>query len=419
MRRRDAIAIFLLLSLIIIWLTALIFPDTIDIATAYLLGVAILFKSAILSFATASKLKLIAFLKGLTFLQGSILLIKRWFLDNVFSVWIREHILKHLKRAFIEAKEYYLSLDIKKKTKNIIIAVTVSLFSIWAIYISGYLTHFFLFAELKVIIISISKTLLLIVGKILSLIFNSWLTPILEIFAFSWLLDWLEKRLGANHPINRFIRKLSEVIGGVFKVVIDFINRYIDPLFNRRISIYSRRVGQALKGYIENKKIEYEYEQFDRFEKMILNAHIDAYFSFEEMDKIRDKKRLYSLINQKTKDGINIVGFVSRNDRGELLPVEVEDSFYNDIFILEGVATSQKIGVKKILPYSPDYSDFWILNTSLYPATLKSKSGIIEDIELKPQSLQFIKTARKPIYGTWDIFVEYKNRVERVIPVDN
>ncbi len=415
MRRRDAIAILLAISIVIGWVFLYLFPDGTEIATAWLIGIAVIFKTALLSFATASKLKMIAFLKGLTLFQGTLLIIKRWFLDNVFSVWLKEHIFKHLKHAFIEAKEYYLSLDIKKKTKNIITAIIISAFSFWFIYMSGYLSHIFLFAELKVLIISISKTLLLILSKTLSLLFNSWLTPILEVFAFSWLFDYLERKLGAKHPINRGLRVLSDIFGKIFKSVAQLINRYIDPLLNRRVSIYSRKIAKALKGYIENKKIEYEYEQFDRFEKLIMNAHIDAYYSFDGMEKIKDKKKLYSLINQKTKDGINIIGFVSRDDNGELVPEDVENSFYNDIFILEGIASSHKSGVKKELPYSPDSSDFWILNTSLYPAILKSKSGIVPITPIEPQSLKLIKLDKKPIYKSDDIYVEYDGKVEKII----
>ncbi len=415
MRRRDAIAILLAISIVIGWVFLYLFPDGTEIATAWLIGIAVIFKTALLSFATASKLKMIAFLKGLTLFQGTLLIIKRWFLDNVFSVWLKEHIFKHLKYAFIEAKEYYLSLDLKKKTKNIITAIIISAFSFWFIYMSGYLSHIFLFAELKVLIISISKTLLLILSKTLSLLFNSWLTPILEVFAFSWLFDYLERKLGTKHPINRGLRVLSDIFGKIFKSVAQLINKYIDPLLNRRVSIYSRKIGKALKGYIENKKIEYEYEQFDRFEKLIMNAHIDAYYSFDDMEKIKDKKKLYSLINQKTKDGINIIGFVSRDDNGELVPEDVENSFYNDIFILEGIASSHKSGVKKELPYSPDSSDFWILNTSLYPAVLKSKSGIVPLTPIEPQSLKLIKMDKKPIYKSDDIYVEYDGKVEKII----
>ena len=414
MRRRDAIAILLAIFIIIGWGFLYLFPDGVELTTAWLIGIAIVFKSALLSFATASKLKLIAFFKSLTLFQGTLLIIKRWFLDNVFSVWLREHIFRHLKYVFIEAKEYYLSLDLKKKTKNIITAIIISALSFWFIYISGYLTHIFLFAELKVLIISISKTILLIISKIFSLLFNSWLTPILEVFAFSWLFDYLERRFGENHPINRALKALSKLFSKLFKSIAKFINIYLDPLLNRRVSIYSQKIAKALKGYIENKKIEYEYEQFDRFEKLIMNAHIDAYFSFEGMEKIKDKKRLYSLINQKTKDGINIIGFVSRDDNGELVPDEVENSFYNDIFILEGIASSHKSGVKKELPYSPDSSDFWILNTSLYPALLKSISGIVPTTPIEPQSLKLIKLDKKPIYKNDDIYIEYNGKSKKI-----
>ncbi len=45
----------------------------------YMFAVALVFKASILSLWFASKLKIIAFIKGLTLFQGLLLLIKRWF----------------------------------------------------------------------------------------------------------------------------------------------------------------------------------------------------------------------------------------------------------------------------------------------------------------------------------------------------
>jgi len=418
LRRRDAAALAVLIPLLVALLIHYFFPGSFDLLLGYMLAASLLFKSAILSFATASKLKLIAFFKGLTLLQGTLLMVKRWFLDNIFSQWLKRNVLDHISHAMKEALEYYRGLDLGRKAKNITIAVIFSLISFWLVYMSGYMSHIFLFAEIKMIVISISKTLLLITGKLLSLLFNSWLTPILEIFAFSYLFSWLERKLGPTHPVNRFISYMGGLMGRLFRIVSYLVKRYIDPLLNRRISRYSKKIATALKRYIEEKKIAYEYEQFDRFERAIMKAHIDAYFSFEGMHEIRDKRRLYSLINRKSSDGIDIVAFVSRDERGELLPVDADDTFYNDTFILEGMASDSIGGVKREIEGHPDYSDFWILNTSTYPATLRSRSEIFPAKFIEGQSLTRIESPKPIEYGARELYLEFHDKAEYFTPVE-
>ena len=417
MRRRDLAGLLLLIPFLIALLIYAAFPESWDLLLGYMLAASIAFKGAILSLYSASKLKLLAFFKGLTFLQGSLLLIKRWFLDNVFSQWLKRNVIDQIRHAVREAREYYLGLNLRSKAKNILVAAVATALSLWLLYSSGYLGHLFLFTELKVIVISLSKTALLVAGKIFSLLFNSWITPILEVFAFSWFFAWLERTLGPEHPVNRFLTKMGRFFGRIFARVILLIQRTLDPLLNQRVKEQSRRIAERAADYIRNKKIAYELEQFDRLERTILGAHIDAYHSFEGIEKIRDKRKLYSLINRKTKDGIEIVAFVSRNRRGELLPEHADDSFYNDVFLLEGLASSQHHGVRKEIDGRPDASDFWILNTSVYPATLRSHSGIVPPTEIEAQSLRLVEADRPVDYRDGDLYLEYRGRSEAFVPV--
>ena len=418
MRRRNLIALLILLPLLLGILLYNVFPGSLEWVLGYMLAAALAFKGAILAFYSASKLKLLAFFKGLTLLQGSLLLLKRWFLDNVFSRWLRRNILRPASTALREAREYYLGLDFRAKVRNLLLAIVASAFGLWLLYSSGYLAHLFLFTELKVVVISLSKTFLLVLGKIAGLLFNSWLTPILEVFAFSWFFTWLERTLGPDHPVNRFLNRLGYFFGRIFAGVILLVRRYIDPLLNRRVREKSRQIARRARAYIEDKKIAYEMAQFDRLERLLMEGHIDAYHSFKGMEKIKDKRKLYSLINRRTRDGIDIVAFVSRNAKGELLPEEVEDSFYHDVFLLEGLASSQTRGVKKELSDRPDHSDFWVLNTSLYPATLRSHSGTVLPTPIEPQSLKHISCEKAPDYRDGDLYLEYNGRTEAFVPVE-
>ena len=417
MRRRDLAALLLLIPLLIGITIYSFFPESWDLILGYMLAASLAFKGAILSFYSASKLKLIAFFKGLTFLQGSLLLIKRWFLDNVFSQWLKRNIFDQLRHALREAREYYLGLNLRAKARNFLLALGVTGFSLWLLYSGGYLGHLFLFTELKVIVISLSKTVLLLSGKILGLLFNSWLTPILEVFAFSWFFAWLERTLGPDHPVNRFLAAVGRFFGKIFARALLWIRRTLDPLLNERIRRQTRRIAERAAEYIRDKKVAYELAQFDRLEEALLGAHIDAYYSFPGMEKIKDKRKLYGLINRKTDDGIEIVAFVSRNDRGELLPVDADDSFYNDVFLLEGLASSHMRGVHKELQGRPDATDFWILNTSVHPAILRSYSGVVPPIPIEAQSLKMIECNRPVDYENGDLYLEYNGRSEAFIPV--
>ncbi len=417
MRRRDLAALLLFIPLLIGIVIYRFFPESWDLLLGYMLAASLAFKGAILSFYSASKLKLIAFFKGLTFLQGSLLLIKRWFLDNVFSRWLKRNVFDQISHVIREAREYYLGLNLKAKVRNFLLAFGVTGLSLWLLYSSGYLSHLFLFTELKVIVISLSKTVLLISGKVLGLLFNSWLTPIFEVLAFSWLFAWLERTLGPEHPVNRFLSAVGRFFGRIFARVLLWIRRTLDPLLNERVRRHTRRIAERAAEYIRDKKVAYELEQFDRLEETLLGAHIDAYHSFPGMEKVKDKRELYRLINRKTDDGIEIVAFVSRNDRGELLPVDADDSFYNDVFLLEGLASSHKRGVHKELEGRPDATDFWILNTSVYPATLRSRSGIVPPTEIEAQSLKMIECDRPVNYEKGDLYLEYGARREDFIPV--
>ncbi|WP_456433780.1 hypothetical protein [Nitratifractor sp.] len=418
MRRRTLAALIVAISFVAALLLKRYFPESRDWLMGFFLAAALSLKGALVSFYTASKLKLLAFFKGLTFLQGSLLLAKRWFLDNVFSRWLRRNVLTPLSVAFREAKEYYLGLDFRRKMRNVFMALVMAALSLWLLYWSGYLQHLFLFTELKVIVISVSKTLLLVLGKIFGVVFNSWLTPILEVFAFSWLFSWLERTLGPEHPINRFLDALGRFFGKFFAWGVILVRKYLDPLLNRRIRERTRALAREARRYIEDRKIAYELEEFERMEQILMEAHIDAYFDFKGLEEIRDKRILYGLLNRRNRSGVRIVAFVSRNEKGDLLPEEFEDDFYHDVFLLEGLASSQKRGVKREISDRPDYSDFWVLNTSLYPAELRSHSGIVPPTELDPESLRHISCDRLPDYRSGDLYLEFRGRTEAFVPVD-
>lgn len=395
----------------------LYYPLSYKILSGYMVAVAIVFKAALLTFWTASKLKIIAFLKGLTLFQGTVLLVKRWFLDNVFAKWLKRNITDHIMVGIKELAAYYKALNLKAKFKNIFLPLIVSLVSAWVLYATGYLNHLLLFTELKVIVIALSKTLLSMGTQLFGFIINSWITPILEVFALSYIFSWLERVLGAENPLIRVLNWIGEQLNRLIFFFGDLNKKHIDPLLNAHVAKQSQGVSSRISDYVRRRKISYEYEQFEKFEQRILQAHINAYYHIKGMEKITDKHALYALINQKTDDNLDIVAFVSRNSKGELLPEAVEDSFYHDLFILEGIASSHRHGVGQEQDTDPDHSDFWVLNTSSYPAILRSHSAQVPTTEILPHSIGLIKTQHPQDYSDGDIYFEHNGRTEAAIPV--
>ncbi len=418
MRRRTIAALAVFVPVAAAVVVQHFYPQTWKLLSGYMVVVALMFKSALLSFWAASKLKLLAFLKGLTFVQGLYLLIKRWFLDTIFARWLKRNISDPLSEGLAELKHFYATLNLRAKIRNILLPILLGGGSLAALYYTGYLDKILLFTELKVVIISLSKTLLMLFSKLFGFLVNSWITPILEVFALSYFLTWIEEKLGADHPLIRGMNALGRQFNRIVFSLSGFNRRYVDPLLNDRVSDGSRKVSQTLRTYVRNKKIAYEYDQFARFERQILGAHIDAYHIFKGMEKVTDKRELYTRINQRTDDNLEIVGFLSRNAKGDLLPEAVEDSFYHDLFLLEGFASSHRHGVMDELGNDPDHSDFWVLNTSLHPLTLRSHSGSVPPTEIAPQSLILIKTDHPQNYAAGDIYGEFRGRTEAVVPIE-
>ncbi len=419
MRRRHIAGLAIFVPVAIVSILSLYYPLSYEMLRGYMFALALVFKGAILSFYSASKLKLIIFLKSMTIVQGTLLLLKRWFLDNVFAKWLKKNIIDHIKVGMAEMLQYYRALNVKSKIRNIFIPIILSLGSAWAVYSMGYLDNLLLFTEFKVLIIGVSKTILMMGTKFFGFMIDSWITPILEVFALSYIFSWLENVLGKQNPIIRALNWIGARFNSVMFFFADINRKHIDPLLNDRVSDHSRSLSGRLSEYIRGRRIDHEYEQFDKLESMILKGHIDAYYSFKGMGDIRDKKELYRLINKKTDDNLDIVAYVSRDRRGNLVSVAVDNSFYHDIFILEGMASSHKHGISEELEADPDSSDYWVLNTSIYPAILKSHSGQTKEQEILPNSLSLIKTDITQDYDLGDIYFEYNGRTEAVIYIED
>jgi len=426
MRRRYKALLAIAIPVLIVYGLKLTHTASYEWLMGYMFAIALVFKASLLSLWFASKLKLIAFVKGLTIFQGLVLLLKRWFLDNVLTQWLKTNIIDHLVDGFKEAKDYYIRLNLKAKLKNAFSILLGLLFLGFIAHSIGYLDNILIFAEVKMIASAIFEAILTFATKITSSVLSwfaaSWLAPIVEVFALSYILTLLEKWFGANNPLSRFFNFIGDKLNQGLYYLGLIKTKHIDPMVECNVVSNSKKVSSKLSTMIKNKKIREEYKYFERFENIIMKGHIDAYHTFKGMEKISNKKELYKRINQKTNDNIDIVAYVSRNHLGLLLDEEVEDTFYHDIFLLESFASHQEHGVKVYDeaedPDHIDHTDFWVLNTSKFPVIIGSESENFEDECIFPHGLRLIKTDKPFCYASGDVYCEYEGVRVAVSPIE-
>jgi len=415
MKRRYKALIAIFLPVVIMAILSYVHPISYNYIMGYMVAVVLVFKSSILSLWFLSKIKIIHFLKTLTLIQGLLLGVKRWFIDNMLSKWLDRHIIRHFKKPFRELIQYYNAINFKTKIKNFIVVVLPLGLGVWVMYLTGVLTHLAVFVELKVLIIGFFKALWVIFAKIFLWLTNSWITPIFEVFALSYILTLIEKVLGKDNFISNFFNYIGDKINSFLNYIGLLNDKHIEPILNENISKKSKYFGKKISDMIKNKKRRDEKLDFDKFQNIILKGHINAYYSFDGMDKIYDKKKLYTVINQETADNVDIIAYVSRNGKGELLEEHYKNDYYHDILLLKGIASNRSHGVKVQDNKEIDHTDFWVLNTSKYPVWIKSHSGNIDNLLLKGNEIKFIKTKTHVNFDENDLYFEYKGQI--VYPV--
>ena len=409
MKRRYKALIAILVPVLIMVILSYVHPISYNYIMGYMVAVVLVFKSSIFSLWLVSKLKLLHFLKGLTIFQAVLLGLKRWLIDNVVSQWLDKHIISYFKKPFRELFQYYKAISFRTKIKNFIVIVLPLSIGVWFMYLTDLLTHIALFVELKVIIIGFFKALWFALSKVIIWLTSSWFAPILEVFALSYLLTLLERFLGKNNPISRFFNYTGDKLNDFLAFLGVLNEKHIEPILNKNVSKHSESFGSRISQMIRNKKIRDEYLYFDNFQNVILKGHINAYYSFKGMEDMKDKKELYSLINQKTADNIDIVAYVSRNGKGDLLEEDVIDDYYHDIFILKGIASNRGHGVRVQNEGEIDHTDFWVLNTSKYPVWIKCQSTALTHEELKANEMKLIKTNQHINFNKEDLYFEYND----------
>ncbi len=416
MKRRYKALIAIVVPVILVSILKYTHAASYQWIMGYMVAVALVFKTSIASMWLAAELHMVSFIAGLTAFQATILLIKRWLLDSVFATWVQTHIIDNVIDALKEAKDFYLRQDLKTKFKNIFVFIFGVMLSGWLLYALGFLDNIVVFAELRLFIAGVFSAIVTFLTKVaswtLSIFAITWLGPIVEVFALSYLLIRLENWWGPDNILSRFFNFLGDKINIMLYHLGILKDKHITPLILNPMISKSKQMGEQLSSNIRQKKINEEYRYFESFENIIMKGHIDAYFSFKGTDKCPDKKSLYTRINRKTSNNIDIVAYVARDASGTLLEEDLATNFYHDVFFLESFASHKEYGVKV---YDEDadklhitHHDFWVLNTSKHPVTIKSQSQNFEPIQIEGHGLQLIKTSKPFCYKYGDVYCEFK-----------
>lgn len=337
-------------------------------------------------FLAASKGKIFVFIKKMTFFKGASLAIKRFIIDNVLSKWLDKHIISHIREPIAHFFEYYKSLDWKSKIKkSILVIVPASVISV-GLYLGGFIQSIAIYAQLKAIVIGFFKILWVFLSKIISSIIyfftnfiaGTWLAPIIEIFALSWLLSIIEKIPYIGPPISKFFNFIGKGFNYIFSNTVNIFNKYFGNYLSGYVGNYGEKFGNYLSKKVNSTKEKNELFIIDTFQKKFIDKNIQEYF--KGVDTNTDKISFYKNVNKKTKDNIDIKAFFDLGTN--LTPV-------SDLLVIESFASNDKTG-NTYNDSEIKRSSFWLLNLNKKPFFIISKNNLFKPIFLTTNSLKVV-----------------------------
>ena len=356
-------------------------------------------------FLSASKGKIFLFIKNLTFVKGVSLGVKRFILDNVVSKWISKNFTAHITEPIGEWIAYYKKLNLKTKIKkSLLLVIPASVVGV-GMYFGGMLQSFALYAQLKVLVIGFFKFLWVAASKLIfgliSFISGTWLAPIVEILALSWLLSWIEKIPVIGPIISKFFSNIGDSLGFVFSKISAIFYKYIGRHFSSNLS----KVGVKFGGYLHNKinytKVKNELEIFDSFQKKYLLKDIQKYFNGPY--KREHKKIFYKNVNKHTNDHVDIKAYI-----------EMDDSMHyiKDFFILEGLASCDETGSNH---ERLNKKSFWAMNLNELAVVLFSENDKFKPVYLPQNSLKLIQPKEDINFKNMYIVDINQNKYRKVV----
>jgi len=291
MRREVSISLRFIFGIIILFLLLLNIEEVRTFVIAFILraltfierNIITIFMSLLL---VKGKFVWLIFIKKMTILSATGLG-KRYLTEKVFIHHLTKNLINPLRgdiKSLINyIKKYFANFNIVKK----IISIFIFLSSLS--YIAKYMG---IFLAIKVLLAKIWSFLLAFFLKIstsiiyffTNYIWNSWITPILEIVVFSWFFSLMEKVPFINRFLKKIYSYLQYFIIGIDKILekifhiplrllTGFLVKFIRKLIRKFIKISHKSKFQELK---------YSHNHFP-------NAHIKIKIKRAKQKKLREK----------------------------------------------------------------------------------------------------------------------------------
>lgn len=377
MGRKKKIALALMATAIVALAT---YVMTDEALLGYLSGTIFLYLK---TFLTASKKKLFLFLKTLTVTKAFMIGVKRFIIDNYVSKWIEKNVIEPVKDSAIK----FTAALFKTGRTKILMAIASSATLLYLAYVFDVLHQVLFFAEIKAFVIGFFKFLWIVGDKIFAFFYNlfvnSFMAPILQIFALSYILEKMEK----IPYIGRYIKKTFDALSSLFSTAFKKIEKILTTNLSRKTRTAMRKLAKKIEAAAEKMRSSSEIFLMSKFiEKYGENPYkyiqkdIHKYLKKIKKDRIEnieEKKEFLKWHNLHTDDDIHFKGIFNI---GEAWPP------VKDVLAMESIASDNEKGnvFGKI-----GKNDMWIVNLAPEALILHMRGGRRK--KLKPGKIYLVK----------------------------
>ena len=212
---------------------------------------------------------------------------KRYMIEKVLNHQIKVHFLDHMQDDFKRLTEHIKhnfqefplikkimtgfaflgSLGFMGKFMGGMLAVKVFIAKIWSFLLLLFL-----------------KTFSWLFYFLTKVVWGSWIAPILEVFLFSWLLEWMEKLPFLKHTI--------QTINNLFRYLFGWVEKLIARLMRAPLRRFLKWLVRTMKIAIY-KFIGYERVSLYKRLQESRHLHLNAYELIQYKRKSRERKSMY------------------------------------------------------------------------------------------------------------------------------
>jgi len=246
-------------------------------------------------FLVKGKFILTMFLKKIALLSATGLG-KRYLIEKVINHNLKIHFLDHIaddiKRLLAYVKKNFKDFPIVKQILTGI-AFLASL-SFVGKFMGGMLAMKVFIAKFWSFILAIVlKFSTGIVYFFTDYLWGSWIAPLVEIFIFSWLLEWLEK--------IPFLKKYIVKIYGFFISLFEGVELYLEKIFHipvkRFFKFLAKRIKKRIYAFIGYERVS-SWKRLQEIRELDVNSHTKVMLKRKER---YEKKRLNVYVSAREK----------------------------------------------------------------------------------------------------------------------